>query len=246
MATEAQIRANRENAKKSTGPKTEEGKARARFNARRHGLTGHILALASGDEAAYRRFERSHLTRFQPADDVERQLVGLLVQDYWRLGASGSDEQNMLSLRHDDFAEHTHADNEHFHAASVRARIAGTDGVPTLFALYESRITRNIEKREKRLAQLQAERKAREEQALAEAELLLKLARFKRQTLEPKALPQEIGSVFSSPRLRGALAHKLALAEARHYENNRWNRQKPWEWAGLNLPQPAEALPQAA
>ena len=33
MATDAQIRANRENAAKSTGPKTDDGKARSRLNA---------------------------------------------------------------------------------------------------------------------------------------------------------------------------------------------------------------------
>ncbi len=50
-ASEAQIRANRENAARSTGPKTDEGKERSRANALKHGLTGGGIVLPEADAA---------------------------------------------------------------------------------------------------------------------------------------------------------------------------------------------------
>ena len=45
MASQAQITANRENAKKSTGPKTAEGKSRSSQNALKHGYNSAELVI---------------------------------------------------------------------------------------------------------------------------------------------------------------------------------------------------------
>jgi len=43
MATEKQFEANRQNAQKSTGPKTPEGRAAVRLNGVKHGLTAETI-----------------------------------------------------------------------------------------------------------------------------------------------------------------------------------------------------------
>ena len=58
MATEKQIEANRRNAQKSTGPATEVGKTKAKFNALKHGMTAvfHVLLLPVREASnAFRR-----------------------------------------------------------------------------------------------------------------------------------------------------------------------------------------------
>src|SRR4051794_19573543 len=72
--SEAQLEANRANAQKSTGPRTEEGKAVARFNARRHGLTGQFYCMSESDEQAYHIFETSLMKDLKPLGAYETQI----------------------------------------------------------------------------------------------------------------------------------------------------------------------------
>lgn len=53
MSTESQIQANRENAKLSSGPKTEIGKAVSALNNTRHGLTGAFHVLGSESQSDF-------------------------------------------------------------------------------------------------------------------------------------------------------------------------------------------------
>jgi hypothetical protein len=73
--SEARLRANRENAQKSTGPRTPEGKERSRANGLRHGLSGDGIVLPEPMRAEVERLIAAYTEKFQPRDDDERELV---------------------------------------------------------------------------------------------------------------------------------------------------------------------------
>jgi hypothetical protein len=83
MTTIKQIEANRLNALKSTGPRTEEGKRRSRCNAIRHGLTAQTVIVGLEDPQDYESFEATIIADYDPA--VERELVLRLASVLWRL-----------------------------------------------------------------------------------------------------------------------------------------------------------------
>src|SRR6266481_348603 len=97
---------NRENARKSTGPRTEAGKKRSSMNALRHGLTGHTVVLPADDLAAYERHVQSFVAEYQPKGATENFLVQDLADTTWRLNRIPALETNLLTL---GITEHTGA-----------------------------------------------------------------------------------------------------------------------------------------
>src|SRR5208337_2773263 len=89
---------NRENARHSTGPRTETGKQRSSLNALRHGLTGQTVVLPSEDLAAYQAFTKRFFDDLQPRGMVEEQLVQTLADASWRLNRARAIETNLLTL----------------------------------------------------------------------------------------------------------------------------------------------------
>ena len=77
MATAAQIEANRRNSKLSTGPKTEQGKAKSRLNAVTHGMTARTLMPVLPQEDPKELEERIQQTigAMQPRNPFELELV---------------------------------------------------------------------------------------------------------------------------------------------------------------------------
>ena len=75
MTTEAQIKANQENAKKSTGPTSIEGKKRSSMNAVTHGILSSVTALPGEDQGVLDHLREGVLATYQPQDTMEQFLV---------------------------------------------------------------------------------------------------------------------------------------------------------------------------
>ena len=101
MTSLRQIESNRRNAQKSTGPKTENGKARSSQNAVRHGLTAETVIGPLEDAADYRAFEQAVTTAYDAETAVERELVLRLASLLWRLRRATSVETGLLEIQRD-------------------------------------------------------------------------------------------------------------------------------------------------
>lgn len=102
MTTEANIRANRANAQKSTGPKTEAGKARCRLNALKHGRRSKAVAapvLPQEDAAELGRRIQDWIDSYQPVGAVEAELVTRAAKASWVLDRAERHETALLSRR---------------------------------------------------------------------------------------------------------------------------------------------------
>jgi hypothetical protein len=85
MTSWRQFQANRLNALKSTGPRTDEGKRTSRRNALRHGLTAETVIDGLEDSEDYRGFEAAVIADYDAETAVERELVLRLASLLWRL-----------------------------------------------------------------------------------------------------------------------------------------------------------------
>jgi hypothetical protein len=99
MTSLKQIEANRQNALKSSGPRTAQGKQRSRQNAVRHGLTAETVITALENTADYQAFEQSVAADYHPRSSIERELVSRLASVLWRLRRSTRIETGLFQIQ---------------------------------------------------------------------------------------------------------------------------------------------------
>lgn len=85
MSSERQIRANRLNAQRSTGPSSSDGKARVASNPLKHGLTAKRIVLPSESAEEFEAFRIALWDDLDPKGALEEVLAEKIVADAWRL-----------------------------------------------------------------------------------------------------------------------------------------------------------------
>jgi hypothetical protein len=83
MASVAQLTANRSNAQRSTGPRTEQGKAASRFNALKYGIEARSLVIPGEDPTELEALALEYHQQFDPVGPLEDYLVQTIVQADW-------------------------------------------------------------------------------------------------------------------------------------------------------------------
>lgn len=97
MASDKQVEANRRNAQKSTGPRTQGGKATSRRNSLKHGLLSREVLLPGEDASALEDLREHLMAELQPVGELEGLLAERIVACIWRLRRLGRVEAGIFA-----------------------------------------------------------------------------------------------------------------------------------------------------
>lgn len=95
--SERQLAANRLNAQRSSGPKTEDGQARSSFNGLKYGLYAQAVVLPGEDREAFDMLVANLQAEFKPEGQAEEGMVNRAADLWWRLNRTAAIEAGFLS-----------------------------------------------------------------------------------------------------------------------------------------------------
>ncbi|HYL74394.1 MAG TPA: hypothetical protein VEU96_09315 [Bryobacteraceae bacterium] len=167
--TPSQLKANRKNAKLSTGPRTESGKARSAQNAFQHGLRARAILLPTEDPAAFQRHAQKFFDQYQPVNATEEQLVRGLAGASWHLNRIDGIETALFSPDSADLDL----------ATQIRTLSA--------LSMHRHRLSRQFERTLQQFREIQEERRRTEQHQLSDAASLLQMDQEKGVPFDPAA-----------------------------------------------------------
>jgi hypothetical protein len=123
MPSKAQIHANLQNSKKSTGPVTPEGKQRSAANALRHGFTGQVVIIGERQAGNYDQHCREYREEFSPKGKAESDLTRQLADLSWSINRIRACETTLFAVEPISDSSHDAGDPEVNSAIAVAATL---------------------------------------------------------------------------------------------------------------------------
>jgi hypothetical protein len=157
MDDERRREINRENAKKSTGPRTPAGKARSSMNAVRHGVLAKRLILPGENALDFAGLRQGMREHFRPRDEVEEGLVERMVGATWRQRRAEAVELGLWDWR-------GHVSQGKTTLAEVFFMDSQNDESLQKLMRYMSACDREFYRALKTLGEIRTERRAREDE----------------------------------------------------------------------------------
>jgi len=123
MLTDLKIETNQKNARKSTGPRTEEGKAKSSRNAMKCGVHSMATLLETEDAGERKALEEGMIASLNPLNAHEAELVNMLVDLEWRLRRVSRQETKILDAEIPDYKA---LNNLSLHGARLKRQYSAT------------------------------------------------------------------------------------------------------------------------
>jgi hypothetical protein len=162
MPTNLKSETARANGAKSRGPATPEGRAKSSRNSLRHGLSAKSVVLPAESHEQFQLLLDAHIQQFQPANDVEMELVEAMTVARWRLRRIWAIETSLLAHElqrraedmDDEFTEMSGEDR----LAWVFQKLADNKQSLSLLARYEGNFNRAFDRAFKQLNLIKSQR----------------------------------------------------------------------------------------
>jgi len=223
MATQAQIVANRQNAQKSTGPRTAEGKATVSLNAVKHGLFAVQDVTIAENQADFDLLRDEMLAELAPVGVMESMLAARIVSLSWRLKRAERMQNEVIEYMVDSHAESLRRtwgsspkdprnSGDYLPLGRIAAKDWSNSRVIEHLLIYERRIEQSLYKTMAELRELRLMRKL--EAANAEEQAAAKPCSAQDHNTDSAKQSQSVRAKFFSEELpdKFAPAHEGATA----------------------------------
>ena len=195
-----------------------------------HGLTGRVYLFSEAEEQAFAKLDLGLKKEWNPQTESETQLLELVRDDVWRLRRAATFESALFVESAEKFAASDRstgdalADSALANAHTWRAEAKNLN----LLSLYESRISRRMERNTALLRSLQAERQAMLDDATREAALLHHAAEMNGnlESFDPDAVFRARNFEFSAEEIWALIQRWVRVEQSKSMAHPLVNRRR--------------------